>query len=233
MGRYPRAVLEPHDVFRFIGSESAAAAATISPASLDAPVPSCPDWSLTDLIWHLGRVQRFWATTVRAGDAEPEFPPESPGPSEADELEAWFRASTDQLLEALHDVDWDTPAWTWWKEDRTVGAIARHQVQEAAVHRWDAQLAGGGHPDPLTTDIADDGVDEFLWIARQMRGPEPIAFKATDTRSTFTAGTGKPVVTVSAPASDLVLLLYGRVSADDVAVRGDRAALDAFLLPIG
>jgi uncharacterized protein (TIGR03083 family) len=226
-------VLEPHDVFRFIGAESGAAAATISPAALDARVPSCPDWSLTDLIWHLGRVQRFWAATVRAGDAAPEFPAEETGPSEADELEAWFRASTSQLLEALHEVDWDTPAWTWWKEDRTVGAIARHQVQEAAVHRWDAQLAGVGHADPLPTDIAEDGVDEFLWIARQMRGPEPIAFKATDTRSTFTAGTSKPVVTVSATASDLVLLLYGRVSADRVKVVGDRAKLDAFLMPIG
>jgi hypothetical protein len=37
---------------------------------------------------------------------------------------------------------------------------------------------------------------------------------------------------VHATASDLVLLLYGRVSADDVEVDGDRAALDAFLRPI-
>ena len=61
----------------------------------------------------------------------------------------------------------------------------------------------------------------------------PIAFTATDTRSTFQAGAGEPVVAVSAPASDLVLLLYGRVSPDDVAVDGDRTALDAFLFPIG
>ena len=225
--------LERGDILGFIESESAAAAATISPAALDGRVPSCPDWSLTQLIWHLGRVQRFWSSTVYAGDADPEFPPESPGPSDADELNAWLRASTRVLLDALHDVAWDTPAWTWWKEDRTVGAIARHQVQEAAVHRWDAQLAAEGRADPLPTKIADDGVDEFLWIARQMRGPEPIAFTATDTRSTFEAGAGEPVVAVSAPASDLVLLLYGRVSPDAVAVDGDRTALDAFLFPIG
>ena len=42
--------------------------------SLGARVPSCPDWSLTELIWHLGRVQRFWATTVHAGELDPEFP---------------------------------------------------------------------------------------------------------------------------------------------------------------
>ena len=233
MGRYPRAVLEPHDVLRYIDAESTAAAATILPETLDARVPSCPDWSLTDLIWHLGRVQRFWAKTVYAGDAEPEFPAEEGAPDDADDLDAWFRASTRELLDALQAVAWDVPAWTWWKEDRTVGAIARHQVQEAAVHRWDAQLAAGGRPDPLPAKIAEDGVDEFLWIARQMRGPEPIAFHATDSGAMFSAGTDKALVTVSAAASDLVLLLYGRVSADAVHIEGDEAALAPFLVAIG
>jgi uncharacterized protein (TIGR03083 family) len=225
-------VLERGEILGFIESESAAAAGTISSAALAARVPSCPDWSLTELIWHLGRVQRFWATTVRAGDAEPEFPAQEIGPENAEDLAAWFRASTRELLSALRDVAWATPAWTWWKEDRTVGAIARHQVQEVAVHRWDAQLALGS-PQPLPEKVAGDGVDEFLWIARQMRGPEPIAFRATDTGTTYAAGSGEPVVTVSAPASDLVLLLYGRVSTDDVVIEGDAAALAPFLVAIG
>jgi uncharacterized protein (TIGR03083 family) len=225
-------VLERGEVLGFIEAESAAAAATISAATLGARVPSCPDWSLTELIWHLGRVQRFWATTVRAGERDPEFPAEKTGPDNAEDLAAWFRASTRELLDALQAVPWDTPAWTWWKEDRTVGAIARHQVQEAAVHRWDAQLALG-NPQPLPEKLAGDGVDEFLWIARQMRGPEPIAFRATDSGATYAAGSGEPVVTVSAPASDLVLLLYGRVSTDDVVIEGDAAALAPFLVAIG
>ena len=225
--------LEHGAILKFIESESAAAAAAISPATIAARVPSCPDWSFTDLIWHLGRVQRFWATTVYAGDVEPEFPAEADAPDNAADLEMWFRASTRELLDALRVVAWDTTAWTGWKEDCTVGAIARHQVQEAAVHRWDAQLAAVGHPDPLPAKIAQDGVEEFLWIARQMRGPEPIAFHATDSGAMFSAGTGQPLVTVSASASDLVLLLYSRLGADDVAVDGDRAKLDDFLIPIG
>ena len=86
--------------------------------------------------------------------------------------------------------------------------------------------------DPLPAVLADDGVDEFLWIARHLRGEEPIAFHATDTGNIFSAGPGAPIATATASASDLVLLLYGRVSADDVEVAGDRAALDAFLMPI-
>ena len=224
--------LERGDILGFIETESASAAATIASASLDAKVPSCPDWTFAELLWHLGRVQRFWGRVVRAGDVDPEFPAETPAPTRADELEPWFRESTRELLDALREVAWDAPAWVWWKEDRTVGAIARHQVQEAAVHRWDAQRAIG-RADPLPTMAAVDGVDEFLWIARQLRGPEPIAFHATDTGDTFSAGPGAPLVTASASASDLVLLLYGRLTADEVVVAGDRARLDAFLIPIG
>jgi uncharacterized protein (TIGR03083 family) len=226
-------VLERDDIFGFIETESAAAGGTISPATLDARVPSCPDWSLAELIGHLGRVQRFWAHAVRVGGTERQPPPDESVPTEASALDVWFRASTRELRDALQEVAWDAPAWTWWVDDRTVGAIARHQVQEAAVHRWDAQLAATGHPDPLPTKLADDGVEEFCWIARQLRGHQPIAFHATDTGSTFTAGDGSPVVTASASASDLVLLCYSRVSADDVAVAGDGATLDRFLTPIG
>jgi uncharacterized protein (TIGR03083 family) len=226
-------VLEPDDVFRFIESQSAAAAATISAETLDARVPSCPDWSLAELIGHLGRVQRFWAHAVRAGGSEREPPPEPEIPDDPTELETWFRASTRELLDALHDIAWDTRAWTWWIEDRTVGAIARHQVQEAAVHRWDAQLAATAKPDPLPAQLADDGVDEFCWIARQLRGPRPIAFHATDTGTTLIAGDDSPVVTASASASDLVLLLYSRVTANEVEINGNREVLEAFLEPIG
>jgi uncharacterized protein (TIGR03083 family) len=223
---------EPIDHLDRIRADSLRFVECLADADPAARVPSCPDWSLTELILHLGRVQRFWATTVRAGELDPEFPAQETGPDNAEDLAAWFRASTRELLSALNDVAWDTPAWTWWKEDRTVGAIARHQVQEAAVHRWDAQLALGS-PQPLPEKLAGDGVDEFLWIARQMRGPEPIAFRATDTGTTYAAGSGEPVVTVSAPASDLVLLLYGRVSTDDVVIEGDAGALAPFLVAIG
>ena len=77
--------LEPHDVLGLIETESAAAAATIASASLDAKVPSCPDWTFAELLWHLGRVQRFWAEVMRAGDVEPEFPADASGPSQAAE----------------------------------------------------------------------------------------------------------------------------------------------------
>ncbi|MFD5465138.1 hypothetical protein ACFWIQ_20250 [Kitasatospora sp. NPDC127059] len=39
--------------------------------------------------------------------------------------------------------------------------MARHQIQEIAVHTYDVQLTQGASR-PLPTDVAVEGVDEFL-----------------------------------------------------------------------
>jgi uncharacterized protein (TIGR03083 family) len=222
------AAIDFHD---WIERESEAFAFVLDAGDLDARVPGCPDWALRELAWHLSRVQRFWAGVVRAGaDVEPTFPERAIGPTDA-ELVDWMRASTRELLDALRAAPPEQPAWVWWRDNRTAGAIARHQVQEVAVHRWDAQSAVGT-PQPLAPAVADDGVDEFVGIARQLREPAPITLMATDSGRSFAASDEPADVTVSASASDLVLLLYGRIPADQVKVDGDRAALDAFLQSI-
>jgi uncharacterized protein (TIGR03083 family) len=220
------------DVDAAIAAESEAFAATIDAGDLDARVPGCPDWSRRELAWHLGRVQQFWARVVRAGADVPPERVDVNGPTDRAALAAWTRESTADLRDALRSADPATPAWTWWRDDRTVGAIARHQVQEAAVHRWDAQAAVGA-PEPLAAPIADDGVEEFVWIARQLREPAPITLFAIDSGRAFSLSDAPPAVTVSAPASDLVLLLYRRLGTDAVQIEGDPAVLDAFLAPIG
>jgi uncharacterized protein (TIGR03083 family) len=219
------------DFEQSIARESEAFAAVVDAGSLDRRVPGCPDWTLRDLTWHLGNVQRFWADMVRAGtDTQPEFFEGSTGPSEVAELAAWMRASTRDLLGALHDTPYDAPAWAWWRDDHTVGAVARHQVQEAAVHRWDAQSVIGS-PEPVPQPEADDAVDEFAWIRRQTDDQAPIVLVATDSGVSFPLSDSKPAVTVSAPASDLLLVLYGRVKPEEVSVEGDRSTLDQFLQP--
>ncbi|MGO9877173.1 MAG: maleylpyruvate isomerase family mycothiol-dependent enzyme [Acidimicrobiia bacterium] len=220
------------DFNAWIAHESNAFASTLDTGRLARRVPSCPDWTLRDVAWHLGIVQRFWSTVVRAGaDVEPAFQTGT-GPTVAGEVADWMRASTAELLDALGAASSGTPAWTWWRDDRTVGAIARHQVHEAAVHRWDAQSACG-LAEEIPQLVADDGVDEFVGIARQLRDPAPIVLIATDTSRLFRLSDDEPVVSVSATASELVLVLYGRTAPDHVAVDGDRTTLDAFLRPIG
>ena len=61
-----------------------------------AVVPGCPDWTLADLVRHLGEVQHFWAWIVRTGAADPSAYPE-PARRPEDELLAWGVAQSAEL----------------------------------------------------------------------------------------------------------------------------------------
>ena len=206
-----------------------------------APVPGCPEWSLRDLVAHLGRVQRGWAAVVTAADpaAMPDFGDQEP----AGDLGEWSAASTAVLLDTLRAAGPESPSWAWWPEEaavHTAGAVARHQVQEAAVHAYDAQETIG-KPEPLPGTVAVDGVAEFLAVPLAALGPWPhrparLAFSAVD-GPTWTVdlspsgarldppASGDPVVTVRGTASDLVLALYGRVPFDSLTIEGDATVL--------
>lgn len=233
MERYGPQVATRAEIVEWISTESESFARAITPESVEKQVPSCPAWTVRDLVWHLGRVQRFWASIARTGrDEAPAFPEPLPGPSDAGQLAAWMRFASHDLLDALGAVDWQQPAWTWWRDDRTVGAIARHQAQEVAVHRWDAQSASGD-ADRLPAALAIDGVDEFVWLIRQLREPMPVALTVVENGYVYSPSDDPPVVNVRAPASDLVLMLYGRIKPPELDIEGDESVLDAFLMPIG
>jgi uncharacterized protein (TIGR03083 family) len=226
------------DWSRAIQTDSARVADLIGGAELDTTVPSCPDWSVRDLVVHLGRVQRFWAANVRAadpdrpaaGDGDPDRPAVDQPPDER--LADWMRASTDELLVALDETDGSSPCWTWWGRPLTSGAVARHQVQEATVHRWDAEHALGG-PNPIDPAVAHDGVAEFLEIvvgtaADRLLGSLTLVSEEGDGRWIVGDQRGTSAV-VTAPASDLVLTLYGRLPPSAVRVEGDTKLLQDFL----
>ncbi|MEE3922372.1 maleylpyruvate isomerase N-terminal domain-containing protein [Micromonospora sp. BRA006-A] len=56
------------DRLRLIDDRSAAFRDAVAAApDLDAPVPTCPGWTLFDLARHIGQGRRSWAATVAAG----------------------------------------------------------------------------------------------------------------------------------------------------------------------
>jgi uncharacterized protein (TIGR03083 family) len=231
---------EPLDHVAHIVADSSRFAAAI-PDDLSSPVPTCPAWDAQALVEHLGEVQRFWALALRAGGEQPAEVDVPQPPADRAGLLAWFGDSTTELVDALGQVAPTDPAWTWWGEPATAGAIARHQVQEAAVHRVDAELVTGDAT-PLHVAVADDGVAEFLDIMLDIATGTvlvPVLLRATDTGSEWRAGGDgtdpavTPAVTISATASDLVLALYGRISLDALIVDGDRAAADVLLASAG
>jgi uncharacterized protein (TIGR03083 family) len=210
-------------------------ACVIGDGELDAPVPSCPGWSLRELVTHLGGVHQWAAHCVVEGN--PSFHPESAevdGPA----LTAWYRHHASRLLEVLTATPVDAPAWTL--DDRNATALfwRRRQVHETVMHTWDAAEAVGRlrQVDPW---LAWDGVLEVRDVIypRQLRlgRVEPLStgirLVATDVPGDVTIGEGEPVA-VRASAEVLLRLLWHR--ADPVAEMVDpRAAalLSAALTP--
>jgi uncharacterized protein (TIGR03083 family) len=240
-------------MLRLIDERSAAFRATILSASdLDAPVPTCPEWTLSDLARHLGKVHRFWADVVSAGPAD--APPASTAtqeaetaPREREALVAWSAASTQRLLDALRDAGSDRGCWTWWgtsDSPQTSGAVARHQVQEAMVHTYDAQITTGT-AEPLPELAAVDGVDEFLSTC--CAGTDPWPFKPATVEYHITEGgswrlsvsaDGTRITRLPAPetipadattrstAAELVLVVYGRLPIETLQIDGDKRLLE-------
>lgn len=128
--------------------------------NLAARIEHCPDWSMADLVWHLASVHWFWneiATHRPLNEPGDLIRPDRPAD---DDLIDTLLAGVDVLTDTLRAADQTAPCWTWGLEEN-VWFITRHQVQEAAVHHWDAVNAAGGtwSMDPV---IADDAVEEFL-----------------------------------------------------------------------
>ena len=214
-----------------IGRNSARIAALAEIADLSTPVPSCPEWTLGDLVFHLGAVQRFWATTVN--DRNPDEK-SSVDESDVDDavLVAWAREQTLALVDALKDASADAPCWTWWGEPRTTGAVARHQAQESAVHCWDACNALAQSFE-IPREQAVDGIDEFLSVMASQLGvltSNHLSFQPDDTVDVITWGDRSlPPIRLRASASDLVLVLYGRRPLDTVRVEGDVPVVQQWL----
>jgi uncharacterized protein (TIGR03083 family) len=193
------------DYLAHLAQESARFAEVIGEVPPEARVPSCPDWSAGDLLWHLGEVQWFWGTIVRerlTGEQAEQRKPHRPAGSA--NLLAFYQRASGDLGEILAAVPATAPAWTWF-QDHTVGFIRRRQAHEALIHRVDAELAAGGRS-PMDPQLSADGVDEVL---RVMYGGEVPA------RGTFTPGSGALLRLQATDTEDSWLVTLGRFTGTD------------------
>jgi uncharacterized protein (TIGR03083 family) len=223
---------------------------------VSAAVPSCPGWTVADLVHHTGGVHR-WVTQIveqrpAEGDGFRDIRRAAPPPDE--ELADWFAAGADALQTTLRAADPADAAWTWTRRANDVAFWYRRMAQETAVHRWDAQAAHGD-AQPVESELAADGADEFLEMflpgLRNREADPPMAgerfhFHRTDGpgewlvafgedgRIAVTREHAKGDVAVRGPASDLLLFVWGRTGEDQLEVFGDASLLDrwrALVLP--
>ena len=230
-------LIEPADGVEHLERATADVADLLADADLDLSVPSCPGWTVADLVAHLGETHLWAEHAVRVGD--PDAPEPSPPRHDRIALRAWYAEAAAVLLATLRATNPDTACWTFGLHPRTARFWFRRQAQEAAMHRWDLAAAVGrdvGYPNSL----AADGVDEVVgfFFPRQVRlqriAPlqRSLAVRAEGlgrrvlTGDGIRAGVGPADAEVSGRADVLLLLLWNRIGLDDPRIRltGDRTA---------
>jgi uncharacterized protein (TIGR03083 family) len=141
--------------------------------SPDAPVPSCPGWTTTDLLVHVCRIYRYVAVQARSDEPVDRDTAEIAG----DDVPALTADALAELLVVLAEIDPAAPSWNWARSAEATAAFwPRRMAMETAIHRWDAQLAVGT-PGPFDPALACDGVDEALSVflpARRGRTKEDV-----------------------------------------------------------
>jgi uncharacterized protein (TIGR03083 family) len=237
------------DFLESLDADAARLRAAASAAGLTAAVPSCPGWTVDDLVRHTAMVYLHKIECMRTG-AEPEdWPPDTSGEPAFDLFD---RAYATLVAEFAARSDKEA-AGGWYDPDMTVGFWVRRMAQESVIHRVDAELAAGGPVSTIPADIAADGIDEVLdtFLAYSTRtwpdyftddlgaaAGRPVLVSAGGARWLVQPGDdgvrvgaatdGQPSAQVSGDPSAVLRWLWGR--ADDTAVRveGDPEALAAF-----
>lgn len=224
--------------------ELTALIAAVEAGPLDAPVPTCPAFTIDDLAAHVGSFSGFWTHVLCEGSGRPKTPfTEAPG----DEGRvSWLTVLAGHLVVELRATPADTTTWTWYEPDQSAGFIARRCANELAIHRVDAEVARGS-ASPVEADLAVDGIEEvFVLIENGSRvgddrgagetlhlhgtdhdwaewmitlGPEGVAVERSH---------GKGDLALKGPVSDLEMLLYQRPTTGEVEHFGDDAVLAAF-----
>jgi len=169
-------------------------------ADLSVQVPSCPGWSVNQLVRHLGGALRWSEEIVRTRAQQPppeqEFRDLSPYVGEDPVMLAdWLTEGAGQLAATLLATGPDVDMWTPLPTiPRSPAFHARRMTHETAVHRADAILALKSAY-TLAPDVAADTLDEWMELGslpemfdfhprqRELLGPgRTLRFKATDVR---------------------------------------------------
>lgn len=206
-------------------------------------VPPCPGWDVREVVRHTGSVYQHKLACIRLGrrPEEGEWQHDAP---QGEDLLLWFRAAHAALVDELVAHSPDTPAYTWWPPDQTVGFWYRRMALETVVHRVDVESAFG-NVTAVAADLAEDGAAEILEIMLSDEDANStgdgasggVAVHCGESSWTVRLSAGATGVvqgesmdaatTVSGDPSALFLYLWGRAPLDAVQVEGDRALVAA------
>ncbi|GIF01703.1 maleylpyruvate isomerase family mycothiol-dependent enzyme [Paractinoplanes rishiriensis] len=223
-----------------------------------APVPTCPKWTLADLVDHVGATQRMVAMLVGERMTEPDsaYARYVPAPGDPAQWRDWLTGTAAEAEQAFASVTDDTPVWDPSGAAAGVPFWSRRLFGEACVHRADA-AAALGLPYELAPELAVAAIEDWLdtltsrgyWenrpdFADAMRGSgQTLHFHATDASGEWLARREpdrvvlerthtKADITVRGPAADLLLVLSRRrplSATPTLELHGDRTLIDRWI----
>lgn len=208
--------------------------------SLEADVPTCPKWRVSDLVEHLGEVFHFWRVQLESASPEDQVEPVPRSLAQGSDPLGWFEEQGALLGSALADRDPSEPCWNWSGVDLTSGWVCRRMALESVVHRYDVELSVDV-PTPVERDLAVDGVDEWLSVHLATDVPETptaslggvLCLACADDPAAWTVevgsgrlrwreGRGPADAVLVGPASDLYLYSWNRRPLEALELTGSR-----------
>lgn len=205
-------------------------------AGLGAAVPTCPGWTVRDLLAHTGMVHR-WATAVVAGEHPKQVDTEALERAglDAPDVVDWVDVGLEDLLRTLDRAPEDLDAWFFLPGAASPRlGWSRRQCHETTMHAVDALAAALGRPPSGTevwfgTDLAADGLDELLTgflprprTAFRLPAPRRVLVRPSDTDQAWTVDLGpdgasvvrgehgEPATVLHGTATQLYLGLWNR-----------------------
>jgi len=235
--------VEPTDLLATVPASSAALARAAREAGPEAPVPTCPEWTVERLVDHTGKVLRFVGKVVETGG--PIDARVLPSPPSGALVVQWFEEMAATTVAALAAKDPGDELWNWAGQPPVAGFWFRRMAHELAMHGADAAIAAGTPPD-IEPGLAADGIDELLTVllpakvragGTDLAGVGSIHVHCTDIDGEWLvapSGSGAEVTRVHAkgdaglrgPAADILLRLCNRGGGGEV--HGDTAVMNTF-----
>jgi uncharacterized protein (TIGR03083 family) len=131
----------------------------VAERDLTPPVPTCPEWTMKDLVEHVAMVYLHKVECMRnPGPGETDWPPKAEPLPPIALLDHAYAT----LVAEFARRPPDSPSGTWYDPDQTAGFWIRRMAQETVIHRVDGEVAAGEPIAPIPTDLALDGIDEVL-----------------------------------------------------------------------
>jgi uncharacterized protein (TIGR03083 family) len=225
-------------------SDAAAIRDVFASAGAETAIPATPKWDLGRLVKHIGTVF-VWGSAVVEQRPERVDPKtlEIGLPEKRDDFGDWLVQKAGEAAGVMAEADPTDDCWSWGADSHAL-FWSRRLAHEISVHRWDIQSAVGS-PEPINAALACDGLDEILENLAfrpdtDIRGlGERLHLHATDCDGEWLITVGaegvefkhehdKGDVAARATASDLLLLILGRVEPSSIEVFGDVHQLEVW-----